>query len=445
MAKTLTAVAVKNLRPGKARREVRDGGTPGLYMVIQPSGARSWCMRFRRPNGSPAKLTLGPVDLSGKEGESEPVIGQPLTLSSARRLAADVHRQRAMGRDVVADHDAAKRRRKFEYETRAASTFGGAARDFVEQHSMKRTRRWQGTARLLGLDPKRNLEVIVGGLAQRWADKPLAEIDGHDVFALIEEVRRSGVPGRKRRSDGPTDALARAMLATMSRAFSWLIQHRRVEKNPCAGVHRPGSVTARDRVLNDAEIALLWQTTEAVREPHRQVVKLLLLTGARVNEVAGMRRSELSDDLSTWSLPGARTKNKKPHIVPLPPLAREIIASVPTRPSAAGYIFTTTGATPISGWSAIKRRLDASMKIPPWRLHDTRRTFVTGLAELGIRPDVIELAVNHVSGLRGGIAGVYNRSELLSERRAALERWAAHVKGLVSGYEAKVVPLRGSV
>jgi hypothetical protein len=105
-------------------------------------------------------------------------------------------------------------------------------------------------------------------------------------------------------------------------------------------------------------------------------------------------------------------------------------------------MFTTTGTTPISGWSKTKGRLDAAMKTAPWRLHDLRRTAVTGMAELGIRPDVIELAVNHISGSRGGIAGVYNRSELLDERRAALERWAKHVAGLVSGKPENVVTMR---
>jgi integrase len=109
--------------------------------------------------------------------------------------------------------------------------------------------------------------------------------------------------------------------------------------------------------------------------------------------------------------------------------------------TSSDLVFTTTGTTPVSGWSKIKRRLDKRMKVPAWKLHDLRRTFVTGCAELGIRPDVIELAVNHVSGVRGGIAGVYNRSELLPERRAALERWAAHIEALISGRPSKIVPL----
>ena len=296
MAKTMTAAAVKNYRPGKGRREIPDGGCPGLYLVIQASGHRSWAMRFRRPNGKPAKLTLGPVDLSGKEAESEPVLDSPLTLASARRLAAEIHRQRAMGRDVVADYDASRRRQKSEHESRAKSTYAAAAKDFIEQYASKKTRRWRETARLLGLaypptggEPTR----IKGGLCERWNDKPIAEIDGHDIHSLIDETRRSGAPGLERRSDGPTEARARVMLSCLSKMFSWLVQHRRVSQNPCKDVHRPEASTARDRVLTDAEIVKFWRATDAERKELSALLKLLLLTGCRLNEVAGMTRTEL--------------------------------------------------------------------------------------------------------------------------------------------------------
>jgi integrase len=435
----LADLAVEKYRPDKKRRrEILDGGCEGLYLVVQPSGFKSWAMRFRRSNGGkPAKLTLGPL-FSGEEPESEPVLGMPLTLVSARNLAAEVHRQRAMGRDPIADYEAAKRRQKFDQEKGAATTFAAAARDFVEQHAMKKTRRWQNTALLLGFDPKAGLEIVSGGLAHRWCDKAVSTIDSHDIYTLTDEVRRLGVPGRKRRSEGPTEARARSMLATLSKMFNWLMQHRRVEKNPCTGVHRPETPMARDRVLSNAEIARFWTGTDAER--FGALFKLLLLTGCRLNEVGGMRRSELSDDLSVWTIPGHRTKNRRVHVVPLPPMAREMIATVLKKMAGQGdLIFSTTGTTPTSGSTPIKRRLDAVMKTEPWRFHDLRRTFVTGMAELGVRGDVIELAVNHVSGLRGGIAGVYNRSELLPERRAALERWAKHIKGLTADKPAENV------
>ena len=142
-------------------------------------------------------------------------------------------------------------------------------------------------------------------------------------------------------------------------------------------------------MLTETEIVRFWHACDKVGEPIAQVLKLLLLTGCRRTELAGMRRDELGDD-GTFVIPSSRTKNKRPHVVPLPALARAIIASVKPVASPVGYVFTNSGKSPVGGWSMIKNRLDAAMGNPPaWRLHDLRRTFVTGLADLGIRPDVL--------------------------------------------------------
>jgi integrase len=443
MAKVLTSAAVERYRPAKQRREIRDLGAQGLYLVVQPGGGKSWCLRFRRPgsDGRPGKLTLGPVDISGKEMPANPVMGAPLTLAGARALASEVHRQRAMGRDVIADHAAAKHRRGVEAEEGAKNTFTAAAKDFVGQYASKKQRRWFETARLLGLDPKKDLKIISGGLADRWGDKPLAEIDTSDIWALIEETRKSGAPGLARRADGATESRARAMLSCLSKMFGWLAQRRRVSQNPCKDVHRPETPKARDRVLSDTEIGVFWRACDKAGEPVGQLLRLLLLTGCRLNEVAGMTRAELSDDGQTWTIPGERTKNHRVHAVPLPPLARDILATV--KPIACGLVFTTNARSPISVGSKIKGKLDAGMKIPLWRLHDLRRTAATGMAELGIAPHIVEAALNHVSGAKAGVAGTYNRAAYAPEKKAALERWASHVQGLVSGKPANVVELAG--
>ena len=343
--KTLTAAAVKALLPGPARREVPDGGCPGLHLVIQPSGSKSWALRFRRPDGRPAKLTLGPLDLSGVE--TEPVIGAPLTLIAARRLATEVHQQRAKGRDVVAD-----RRRAAEQETH---TFGAAARRFIEDHARPKTRSWATSARLLGLSPV-NLERVANGLAERWADKAMAEITAHDVHSLIDEVRTRGVPGLTRRGGGVSNSQARVSLARLSKFFAWAVGRRLVEKNPCAGVWRPDASPARERVLTDAELRWFWLACGSLGRPFGPLLKLLLLTGQRRDEVAGMTRGELSADGATWALPASRTKNKRATSVPLSKTARDLIGTMPTVAGKPGFIFTTNGETHVSGWSKTKRR-----------------------------------------------------------------------------------------
>ena len=181
-------------------------------------------------------------------------------------------------------------------------------------------------------------------------------------------------------------------------------------------------------------------------------MKLLILKGQRLNEIAGMRRSELNDENKTlWTIPAARTKNHREHAVPLAPLARELLGNIET---SGDPIFSTTGTTPVSGWNRLKRRLDREMlklareehdsaaTIPHWQFHDLRRTAITGLGDLGIRADVIELCVNHQSGSRGGVAGTYNKSQLLPERKEAFERWAVHVAGIVEQRPANVRQLK---
>lgn len=335
-----------------------------------------------------------------------------------------------------------KLRQRAAVQEAASNTFGAAAKDFITKYSSQRVRRWKEQAHLLGLRPTaEGLEVIPGGLAQRWADKPLTQIDGHDIHQLVAETRERGAPGLERRSDGLTETRARAMLSCLSRMFRWLVQHRRVETNPCAGVHRPEAPKARERVLSNDEIKALWLATDALAKPFAAVLRLLLLTGCRLNEIAALRWEELSADGTQINLPGARTKNHRPHVVPLAPLAQTIIAAMP-RIADCPYAFTTNGEAPVAIGSKIKQRLDEAMGVPAWRIHDLRRTAVTGMAESGTRPDVIELCVNHVSGTRGGIAGVYNKSELMPERREALERWSRHVAGLVSPEAAdKVVTM----
>ncbi len=212
----LTAQSITKLKPGEGRREIPDSGCPGLYLVIQPSGRKSWALRYRQSNRRSVKLTLGPVDLSLVETEQSPVLGGPLTLAGAHVVAADLKRQRAHGQDVAA----VARRNKLEKKAGVTKTFGDAAVDFIEQHAMPNTRRWTAQARLLGLRAADGLEVIPGGLADRWRDKPLSELTDDDIYALIDEVREKGVPGLARKSR------KRSRLAVNRSAFTWDIKHR---------------------------------------------------------------------------------------------------------------------------------------------------------------------------------------------------------------------------
>jgi len=305
---------------------------------------------------------------------------------------------------------------------------------------MRETRGPEETARLLGMRIVGDkLEVIPKGLVDRWRDRPITEITGDDIFALIEECRERGVPGMEVRNEGPSDNRALAMFARVSKLFGWLLSKRRIKANPCMGIARTKPPKARDRTLIDEEIVAFWKAAEQEQPEFSAALKLLLLTGQRLSEVTDMRRSELSDDL--WTIPGARTKNHKEHVVPLSPLAREILASIPV---AGDLVFSVTGGrTPIIINTKIRERLVAATRGDGWRIHDLRRTCATEMARLKVEPHVIEAVLNHMSGpAKAGVAGIYNKWAYLPEKTAALARWATHVEGLVSGKAAKVVPIR---
>lgn len=429
--KTLTAAGVAKVLAGVKRREIPDGGCPGLRLVVQPSGAKSWALRFRRPDGRTGKLTLGRFDPLG-EMTDEPTLGGPLTLMAARRLATEILRQRAAGKDVIGDAMSAKRRRRIEVSDREGQNFAVVAKRYVEEYAKPRTKTWPTTARVLGFKPK-TLDLLSGGLAHRWASKLVGEVSPHDIHDLIDEVHARGVPGLRTRV-AMSDLTARMALLRYNSFFSWCVQHRVVDKNPCDNVTRPDRSASRERVLTDAELKLLWRACDQEGEPFGRLVKFILITAQRRGECAGLRWAELDGDM--WRLPAQRSKNGKAHDVPLSPQALAQIHGA--KRIGTEFVFSTTGDVPVAGFSRFKRRLDMRMAklagdaAPDWTVHDLRRTAATNLQKLGIRLEVTESILNHVSGSRGGIVGVYQRYAFEPEKRAALEAWADHLAKITS-------------
>jgi integrase len=439
VAKRLTAAAVARLKAEPKRRSIPDGG--GLYLLIQPSGHKSWAMFFRGgAKGEMRKFTLGPYS---ENSSTKPLVGAPLTLADARKLAADINHRRAGGEDVVAS----RLRERAARAAAAAHTFGVAARDFITDHSMPKVRGWREQARLLGLKPSDNggLEEIKGGLCDRWRDRPIGSIDADDIHTVVDETRRRGAPGLERRAAGKTESRARAMHRTLSKLFSWLVAQRRVKANPVAGVAAPETPRARERTLTDREIKALWAATEKLGPPFGSVLRLLLITGQRLNEIAGLRWSELvGPNFEEIHLPPARTKNHRPHTIALPAMAREIIAAVKPFPGGSAFVFTTMGTSPVSGWSKVKKRLDVLMgdDVPPWRIHDLRRTAVTGMARAGVDLVHVEKVINHASHSFAGIVSTYQRHQYRDEVRAALAAWAGLLARIVEGKPSSVAPIR---
>ena len=431
MSKTLTVAAVAKLKPGRKRREVLDT-TPGLYLVIQTSGHKSWACRFKK-DGKRFKLTLGTCDTSGKELEGEPAIGGHLTLAAARRLASEIHRQRAQGRDPVAERKAVRLK-----ATLSTSTgFASAMREYCEKHcrDFKGRCGWARTAKTLGLSfNKGSPSLIKNGLCHRWADRSVSEINEDDCFRVLEDARNDGIPGRGVKTNGQSSARERDMSNALGGLFRWLRKRRRIAVNPMEGLERPEASGERVRVLKSAELRRLW---EACGDgPYGRIVKVMMLTGAHTGEVAGMRRGQLTPvtDPHTWSVPAELTKIKHAYTVPLTPMVKELIGD------PLDFVFTTNGTAPFSGFSKAKARLDKRLGFSePWQLRDLRRTLVTGMAVLGIQPHIFEACVNHIGGHKKGIARIYNKAEYEMPKRRAMERWAAHLDAVVSGREEQTV------
>src|SRR5262249_24201699 len=187
-------------------------------------------------------------------------------------------------------------------------------------------------------------------------------------------------------------------------------------------VKDPAPETRGERVHSDAELREIWRAADTEGYPFGPVIQLLLLTGARREEVAGMRWSELAADFSLWTLPAERVKNKTRHEIPLSAPARALLAELPR---ISEFVFTTTGSTPVSGFARAKHRLDRAISppLPPWVLHDLRRSLASGMAALGVQMPVVEKILNHVGGSFAGVAGIYQRYDFAKEKRHALELW----------------------
>jgi integrase len=403
MARKLTALAVEKAtaKDGK-RTEIADAGS-GLYLIVQPSGVKSWAARYRFA-GKPRKLTLGAPE--------------SMTLAQARAAVAAALAELAQGRDPGVskqETEAAERERKLR---ESGESIEWAAAEFIEKYARKRTREitWKAYERML------RRYVLPA-----WRGRSVHSIKRRDVIDLIEGIE--------------APYMANRMLATLSKMFNWLTSRDVIEAPPTFGVALPHQEKARDRVLDDAELARLWSACGKLGTIG-DFMRLLMLTGARRGEIGSAEWSEIDSDRHELVIPPERSKNRRRHVIPLVPQAWEI---VDRQPRINKYLFPArTGSGSVTGYHHYKAKLGAVVQFdPPIRLHDIRRSVASGLQRLGVSVELIEQILGHVSGVFRGVVGVYQRHDYGNEKRAALQRWADHIEQIVSGEPAKVLPLRG--
>jgi integrase len=390
-AKTVAALALD----GKSDVIHFDEDMPGFGLRLRAGAGgkvlRSWVAQYRRAGGT-RRVLLGNASV--------------LSATQAREKAREVLAKVALGEDPQADK--AERRNKDQVSLKSV---------VAEYLAMKRSEVRPNTYTEIG-------RYLTGPHFRPLHNLPVDQVSQRDVAAcLIAMIRERG------------NATARIARSTLSAFFVWAMQQGLAPANPCIGTRKPHETGPRERVLSDPELVAVWN---ACRDDHfGKIVRLLILTGCRRAEIGGLAWSEI-DEHGTWTLPAARAKNGRAHRLPLPAAALEIIDSVP-RMAERDRLFGERADHGFTNWLKGKKRLDCG--VTGWTLHDLRRTAATGMANIGVMPHVIEEILNHRSGHRAGIAGVYNRSSYEREVRTALALWADHIHALVEGGARKVVPL----
>jgi integrase len=394
MKLTTTTVRALTLPPGVSERTYFDDNLPGFGVRLRAAGSARYVVQYDYGSAT-RRMTLGAVNALG--------------LGEAREKAKDILAAVRLGQDPASAKIAAR--------TKSVETFGSSLQRYLKH---QRTR----------LKP-RSFEEVERHLTQHVKTLHSRAIDIIDRRAIATVL--SGIAD----SRGPV--AANRVRSSLSAYFAWLLREGILDANPVINTNKQTEPGARSRVLADHELAVIWR---ALGDDHYStIVRLLTLTGARRDEIASLRWSEIELDEAVIRLLAPRTKNKRPHDIPLVPLALDLIKAQPRRQWADGaprdFIFGR-GQGGFADWNKSKVTLDqriaeADERLAPWVLHDLRRTMSTVMHDrLGISPHIVESVLNHV-GHQSGVPGTYNRATYAGEKRRALERWAEHLEAVISG------------
>jgi integrase len=397
MKTTTKSVAAAALPAGRDDHVIWDDELPGFGLRLRAGAGRvrkTFIVQYRTA-GRSRRLLLGSAD----------VLGAEQARAAAKKALAEV--------SLGGDPQGAKAAQR-----RSEDSLRASIADYI---AVKRTAVRARTFREID-------RYLRGPYFSALHLRPLDQITRKDVAGCLTRIVAN--------NGSVTAARARS---TLSAFFVWAIGAGLAESNPVVGTNKPEDSKPRERVLSDKELVAIWNA--CLDGGYGRIIKLLMLTGARRAEVGAMCWSELDLNAGTWTIPAARAKNGRAHVLPLSAAARALIAGV-ERVEGQDHLFGGAADHGFQRWSASKHELDVRAGVTGWSVHDLRRTCATRMADLGIAPHVIEAVLNHQSGHKRGPAGVYNRSTYSAEMRTALERWSARVEALVAGRADNVVTLR---
>jgi integrase len=382
----LTKSAIDDLPTAAKEIVYWDVACPGFGVKVTPTGRKVFVVLYRTAGAGSRlrKYTIGPYDR--------------VTLHQARVSAQKVFAARLEGRDLAAEKRAARKRITLD-------RVDDLLEAYITQH-VSQNRSARGTSQML----RRELAS--------WKSRSIHEISKRDVIEVVAAVEQRGAV-----------VAANKTLKAIKTFLRWCVGRAVLDHSCAEGIPLPTKEVPRDRVLTDDELARVIIAARQIGGPYGGIVEFLALTGQRREEVARCVWDEIDFQSKIWSLPNLRTKNGKPQIVHL---SEQALAVLRGEKKQGVFVFSTTGTNPFQCFSHAKRELDAESGVMGWRLHDLRRTCVSGMAALGVAPHVADKILNHQSGTISGVAAVYQRHQFLPERKEALEKWGAHVAQIVS-------------
>jgi integrase len=383
----MTKSNIDMLPIGKSDVVYWDLGRPGFGVKVTPKGRKVFVVLYRTGGSGSGlrKYTIGPY---GR-----------VTLHQAQVAAQKVFTAKLEGRDPAGEKREAKRRI-------VADRVDDLLEAYIAQHVSQRRS---------GGEISRLLRREIG---KAWGSRSIHEITKRDVVEVITAIEQRGAP-----------VAANKTLKTLKTFLRWCVGRAVLDQSPADGVPLPAKEISRDRILVDDELARVIIAARKIGGPYGGIVELLALTAQRREEVSRITSDEFDIEQRIWTLPKSRTKNRKPHIVHL---SNEAVIVLNRANKTGAFVFSFDGTKPFQEFSRAKRQLDELSGVKDWRLHDLRRTCVSGMARLGIPPHVADKILNHQSGTISGVAAVYQRHDFLAERKRALERWAGHVAQVVA-------------
>ena len=409
----LTKARVEALKPRDAPYVEWDhgvGAIAGFGVRVRPNGARTFVFAYRLKG-------------LGRKGNTRwyriGAFGPKMPFAKAKARAKSLAASVEHGGDPINDD----RKRAAETQDREKNakerTFGVLAEAWLKSKGERRDKK-TGKIRRKARRSLPQFRLLVATHLQELLSMEAAAITSGDVERIIRAI------------EDRAPFMAKQVLWATKGIFQrgvgdWLTVNPAAQIKVETGAE-PGG---RDRTLNDEELKAIWLA--ATKDPSHfgPIVRLLILTAARISEVAGMSWSEVDLDAGIWKIPAARAKNKLEHTLHLSAPAIQILKALPG--PHAGLVFTTNGTAPFSAISKAKTRLDRTSQVTGWRLHDIRRTMATGLHEMNFGLQVVERLLNHVGASRSGVAGIYNKADHLPERKRAMDVWGASVQALVEG------------